>query len=106
MVESNADELAGAAMETFEAFEETVEEEVDKALKEAEGMAKTFAPVDTGFMRDNISADLEKDVLRSPADYSSFQEFGTIHHPPQPFMRPATREALTASIRRLEAIEQ
>jgi HK97 gp10 family phage protein len=57
--------------------------------------AKARAPIDTGFLRSNIEADVSR-VLRdavgyviSGADYSSFVEFGTSRMAAQPFMFPA-----------------
>lgn len=74
--------------------------------KHAEPIAKTaadLAPVRTGRLRDEIqvsrkAADYKQDAgvfavhigaLKSTSVRGFMQEFGTIHHQPQPFMRPA-----------------
>lgn len=53
--------------------------------------ARRLAPVDTGRLRDGIivleSANTTE--IASTAPYSLFQEFGTVNHPAQPFLRPA-----------------
>jgi HK97 gp10 family phage protein len=62
-------------------------------------LAQQLAPVDTGYMRDNISqtdeatsADL-KATIESGADYSAFVEYGTINMDAQPFFTPAFESA-------------
>lgn len=53
--------------------------------------AKSYAPVDTGHLRDHIGVqeiDRGYQVISS-ATYSSFQEFGTKRNAAHPFMRPA-----------------
>lgn len=59
-----------------------------------ETTAKSYAAVDTGYMRDHIGATVEGDRVNmvSEADYSSFVEFGTSRMAAQPFMTPAIRE--------------
>lgn len=66
-----------------------------EALLRVEGVAKTLAPVDTGFLRANIRAEVES-VLRdmagrvvAGATYSAFVEFGTSRMRAQPFLVPA-----------------
>ena len=54
--------------------------------------AQSNAPVDTGFLRDNIKIEtLDKDsaTVTSEAEYSIFVEEGTSHMSPQSFMQPA-----------------
>lgn len=84
-----------------------------KALQPVADTARSLAPVDDGHLRDSIGvgtrltrrqAALHRKALRSGTSQSSFwegfagagglpqaitQEFGTVSHPPQPFMRPA-----------------
>ena len=81
-----------------------------KAMKLIEDKAKALAPVEEGDLRDSIKTKSEKakrrrgsvrfqrqtgiSLLTGPTtlkggSYGYFQEFGTVHAPPQPFMRPA-----------------
>jgi HK97 gp10 family phage protein len=92
-------------------------------LKAAEPLveaAASNAPVRTGFLREDIEAStrLTKSARRNHGKLSPtgvevyvgpgaaprgiMQEFGTIHHPPQPFLRPAfdaTHGEILSSIR-------
>ena len=55
--------------------------------------AKIFAPVDTGFLRNNIHLDKKSDtyyILRSSANYSAHVEFGTKPH----IIIPVNKKAL------------
>jgi HK97 gp10 family phage protein len=63
--------------------------------------AQGHAPVNTGRLRDEITAvpaessegsHFEAHVI-SPAPYSVFQEYGTGHNKPHPFLRPALHES-------------
>lgn len=62
--------------------------------------AKRLVPVDTGRLRDSITADTKGEAGRSiatgdivaDAPYAGFVEFGTVRQAPQPFMRPALRK--------------
>lgn len=58
------------------------------------------APVDSGFLSEHIVAQVDKkytDIRGVAVDvapvgkafYAGFQEYGTAHHPPQPFGQPA-----------------
>ena len=53
--------------------------------------ARDYAPVDTGFMRDNIHAQKDGDnaVVISEALYSGWVEWGTRFMAARPFIRPA-----------------
>lgn len=57
--------------------------------------AKSLAPVDSGYLRDNITGQILRrrsfieGRVRSKAPYSVYQEFGTSRHSAHPFMRPA-----------------
>lgn len=63
------------------------------ALK-AEKKAAALAPVDTGYLKQEIQTsrvdELTYDVI-AHAEYSVYQEFGTRKTAPQPFMTPAVR---------------
>jgi len=62
-------------------------------------LAQQLAPVDTGFMKENIAqteeatADNLKVTMESQADYSVFIEYGTVNMEAQPFMTPAFESA-------------
>lgn len=64
-----------------------------------ETLARELAPVDTGFMRDNIrqieeaSQDNLKVTVESGAEYSMFVEYGTVNMDAQPFFTPAFESA-------------
>lgn len=59
--------------------------------------AKRLVPVDTGRLRDSITADTQGEASRTvatgdivaDAPYAGFVEFGTVRMAPQPYMRPA-----------------
>ena len=77
------------------------------AMKRIEDKAKALAPVEEGDLRDSIKTKNAKakqsrklgsksgiEILTGPTAIKGgnpayFQEFGTVHAPPQPFMRPA-----------------
>ena len=57
-----------------------------------EGMAKTFAPVDTGWLRDSIQTTMIEPTLarvQSDANYDIYQELGTYKMAAHPFLAPA-----------------
>lgn len=64
-------------------------------VKKLEVDAKGFAPFDTGFLMRHITSSVGRKRssvigrVRSGAPYGIYQEFGTIHHPPHPYMRPS-----------------
>lgn len=49
--------------------------------------ARSLVPVDTGRLRDSITAD--EDSFGSDVDYAAFVEYGTFKDAPQPYMGPA-----------------
>ena len=53
--------------------------------------AKKNAPVDTGFLKNNIVSRYEgmSGIIHSQSAYSGFQEFGTRYQSGTPFIRPA-----------------
>lgn len=61
-------------------------------------LAKRNAPVLTGELRDSISGNVKKMMsvivmrIEAGARHSVFQEFGTIRHGAQPFLRPALKK--------------
>lgn len=62
-------------------------------------LAQQLAPVDTGYMKENISqteeasADNLRAAMESGADYSVFVEYGTVNMEAQPFFTPAFESA-------------
>lgn len=62
---------------------------------QAEGYAKSLAPVDTGRLRNSInhtqiSDDTEQ--ISAPVEYAVYQEFGTMKMAAHPFMKPAVMD--------------
>ena len=78
-----------------ERMRKNIAEELNSGAASVVSLAKQLAPVDTGFMRDNIEQTEEANpgslraVMESAADYSAFVEYGTINMPEQPFFTPA-----------------
>ncbi len=79
--------------------------------------AKQLAPVDTGHLKSMIrsrQAAWSRDGLvyeivsttiynnSSAGPYPSFQEFGTVHNPAHPYLRPAMRESKTEVRRKVQ----
>jgi len=63
--------------------------------------AKEYAPVRTGALRDSIHVEERGRGFaiiagNNQVDYAVFQEYGTIHHGPHPFMRPAAIDGMYA----------
>lgn len=69
-----------------------IDEIVQNGAQEMAEDAQEYAPVDTGFLQDNVEAiklDEMKARVQANANYAVFVELGTIQHQAQPFMRPA-----------------
>lgn len=64
---------------------------VKNNTEELQKKAKAYAPVDTGFLKNNIVTRYEgmSGIVHSQAAYSGFQEFSTRYMTGTPFMRPA-----------------
>mgnify|MGYP002760370961 CR=1 FL=1 len=101
MLSTNASGAADELIGEFEEFEEEFQEERDRALIEAQQLAKRRAPVDTGRLRDSVSVDLQEDVLFSDVEYAPFVEFGTIYMDATHFMGDSARDAFQNSLERL-----
>ena len=74
------------------ALDRRVAEICEGAAFACEGLAKAFAPIDTGFLRSSIQASPESRhswVVGVGADYGIHQEFGTSNMAAHPFMTPA-----------------
>lgn len=87
-----------------------IAEELNSAAASCVALGQQLAPVDTGFMRDNIkqtdtaSSDQLRAVIISEADYSAFVEYGTVNMDAQPFFTPAyesARRQLNNSLKRV-----
>ena len=98
----NADEVAANTLEHIEDFEERVDTEIDRAVEDAKDLAKERAPVDTGALRDDVSADLGEDKVFNTLDYAVWQNFGTSHGiPPTWYMTDSALDAFRNSVDRL-----
>jgi len=65
---------------------------IKKVAFDIEAQAKQRAPVDTGFLRSAIEAEMigpQEATVTSYASYSVYQEFGTYKMSAQPYMIPA-----------------
>ena len=67
---------------------------VAKATFDCQAIAKSLAPVDTGFLRASIEASVKglTGEVVSMAEYGIFVEYGTWKMRAQPYMGPATRK--------------
>lgn len=74
---------------------------VAKTASDVEAAAKTFAPVDTGYLRSSIQSQSTGQlsaVINAGADYAIYQEFGThtddgnLKMAAHPFMTPAVEQ--------------
>ena len=66
---------------------------VKNATEEHKNLAKSYAPKDTGYLKDNIKTYYPKKhvgVIDSEAGYSGFQEYGTRFQSGTAYMKPAT----------------
>lgn len=81
---------------------------IRKTALDIEADAKAFAPVDTGFLRNSIGIDIDRDGLGAAigptADYAHFLEWGTSTNAPQAFMGPAFDRRAGDLARTLEQI--
>lgn len=85
--------------ELSERMRRNISEVLNEGAASAVSIGKQLAPVDTGFMRDNITQTDEatpnslRSAIESGADYSVFVEYGTINQDAQPFFTPAFESA-------------
>ena len=72
-----------------------VKDVIKTATLKVERDAKTNAPVDTGYLRNNIQSEIDglNGVIVSGAEYSASVEFGTTKRSPKPFLFPAVENA-------------
>lgn len=80
---------------------------VRKAAADVQAHAKMFAPVDTGNLRQSITArsvdDLTSEII-SGADYAIYQEYGTRFQPGTAHMRPALERVEPSFVAAMEQI--
>ena len=103
MLSTNADEVADELLDEFSDFEDEFEEERDRALREAQDLARERVPVETGALRDDISIDLDRDVIYNTLDYAIYQDQGTIYIEPTYYLEDSARDAFNASLERLRS---
>lgn len=90
-------------------MQDTTEADVKAAGIKWVNRAKSYAPVRTGFMKNNIVMEESRDAkgyfvaIYCRASYWKFVEFGTRFVTAQPFMRPAFAEALSFLKSRIQA---
>ena len=79
---------------------------VAKVANDIEADAKQLAPVDTGALRNSISATVRtlSAEIGPTVNYAPYQEFGTHRTPPQPFMGPAADRNEPAFTRAMEQL--
>jgi HK97 gp10 family phage protein len=82
-----------------ERMRRNIAEELNSSADSAVSLAQQLAPVDTGYMRDNIkqtdqaTTEHLRSEITSEADYSVFVEYGTVNMDAQPFFTPAFESA-------------
>lgn len=67
--------------------EEAADVAAEDLAMEIATLAKQLAPVDTGTLRDSITAEPGGVFVYAP--YAMFVEYGTVDTPAQPYLRPA-----------------
>jgi HK97 gp10 family phage protein len=88
-------------------LEQRAGEAVAKAAHDLEAHAKSMAPVDTGALRNSITAEQFAAlawIVAVGAEYGVYQEFGTVKMGAQPFLVPAfntVAPVLTAALKGL-----
>lgn len=82
-----------------QAVREGIVEELNSGAESMVSLAKQLAPVDTGFLRDNIvqtevaTLGHMRVMVESQAPYGQYVEYGTIDSEAQPHMTPAYESA-------------
>ena len=79
---------------------------VAKAAHDVEAVAKSFCPVDTGFLRSSIGVDLQgaSAVIGPTAEYGPYVEFGTSRQAPAAFMGPALDRVSPSFVEAVESL--
>lgn len=94
---------ATSPAEHFDEFEQMFEEERNRALREAQQLARQRVPVDTGALKDDISVDLAEDKIYNTLEYSIYQDLGTRYIEPTYYLTDSARDAWQNSIDRLQS---
>ena len=87
-----------AMKELFDTPEGAVPKALFKVGQRVANRAKQLCPVDTGRLRDSITADLQHEpegyvvAVGSNVEYAPFVEFGTRYWVGHPFLLPAAKE--------------
>lgn len=89
--------------EHFEEFKDEFEAERDRALEDAQDLAKQRVPVDEGDLRDDITIDLENDRLYNTLEYAIYQNYGTRYIEPTYYLTDSALDAWQNSIERLQS---
>ena len=86
--------LAAAVKKESQGVRTQAQNALKNSAEKGKSISKGLAPVDTGFLRANITTRHmgEESHIHSAASYSGFQEFGTRYQPGKPFMRPMMQQ--------------
>ncbi|MCS3827441.1 hypothetical protein GGP85_002911 [Salinibacter ruber] len=103
MIETNASGVADDVLSEFDDFTDDVDEEIDRALREAKELARRRVPVDEGDLRDDISIDLNEDRIYNTLEYAVYQNYGTIYIEPTFYLTDSALDAWRSSIDRLQS---
>lgn len=103
MLSTNADEVADELIGEFSDFEEEFEDERDRALREAQRLAKQRVPRDTGALARDISIDLAEDRIFNTLEYAVYQNWGTEDIEPTFYLTDSAIDAFQASVERLRS---
>lgn len=75
---------------------DVVDKKIEEVALQVQRLAKTYAPVDTGTLQASITAARVRAdtsgiewIVGTNVYYAVFQEFGTVHIPPHPFLGKA-----------------
>lgn len=82
-------------------------EVVEGAAFACEALAKSIAPIDTGFLRSSIQAQPETPlswIVAVGADYGKEVEFGTSRQAAQPYMTPASENVRPTFLGQMQRI--
>lgn len=89
--------LEKLTMTIYNAHPNAVKQSIEVLKNHAErgkSIAKSKAPVDTGFLKSNIKTSYHgmEAHINADAGYSGYQEYGTRYQSGKPFMRPMLQE--------------
>jgi HK97 gp10 family phage protein len=68
---------------------------IDSVRNDIKERAQYYVPVDTGYLKSSIRL-IQKFTVGSTVRYAGYQEYGTMHHPAHPYMRPAVDDVMRA----------